>query len=341
MAVYPIPAGRTSDALLTRRLLTQLQTEQKRLLDVEQQLGTGRRIQLGSEDPSSAGRAVSLQRMLEYKVQLRTNLSASQSFLGATDTALGSVSHLLAEARGLAIQAADSTTSDQERAAMALQIRSTIEQMLNVGNQAYRGRYLFGGTSSTSQPFESVDKFVSYVGNDKVYRTYSDVDMLFETNVPGQELFGAVSGEVTGADLDPILTARTRLSDLHGGQGITEGSIVISDGTHVSTVSTAGVRTLGDLVRAIQSHPPAGRELTVTIGAKGLIIEIDAAGGGSLIVRDVQGGTTAAELGIVRLSGRADSPVIGADLDPMLRATTSLDDILGVRARSRAFAGQQ
>lgn len=101
MAVYPIPVGRSSDALLTRRLLTQMQAEQKRLLQVEQQLGTGRRIQLSSEDPSSAGRAVTLQRMLEYKVQLQTNLSAGQSFLGATDTALGSVSNLLSEAARL------------------------------------------------------------------------------------------------------------------------------------------------------------------------------------------------------------------------------------------------
>ncbi len=78
----------------------------------------------------------------------------------------------------------------------------------------------------------------------------------------------------------------------------------------------------------IQSHPPAGRELSVTIGPNGLTLEIDAAGGGSLIVRDVPGGTTAAELGIKRLSGPAASPVVGQDLDPILRPTTSLDNII-------------
>ncbi len=58
------------------------------MLSVEQQLGTGRRIQLPSEDTASASRAVSLQRMLEVKTQLRTNLSTNQSYLDATDTRL-------------------------------------------------------------------------------------------------------------------------------------------------------------------------------------------------------------------------------------------------------------
>jgi len=37
-------------------------------------------------------------------------------------------------------------------------------------------------------------------------------------------------------------------------------------------------------------------------------------------------------LGILRLSGRAIDPIEGADLDPIVRTTTSLDNILGVRA---------
>jgi len=50
-----------------------------------------RRIQLASEDAAAASRAISLQRMLETKQQLKINLSTSQSYLNATDTALSSV----------------------------------------------------------------------------------------------------------------------------------------------------------------------------------------------------------------------------------------------------------
>ncbi len=332
--IYPIPTGRSSDMLVTRRLLMQLQAEQKRLLAVEQQLGTGRRIQLSSEDPSSASRAMSLQRMLETKAQLKVNLSTSLSFLQATDTALSSVAGLLSDARGLAVSAVDSTTSDLERQSMALELRATVRQLLDVANQQFRGRYLFAGSRSTEQPFDSFDDFVAYLGNNTPLRTYANHDMLLDTNVPGQELFGAVSAQMQGIDLEPILTADTRLADLRGGLGITRGTLLVSDGSHTSTVSIAGAETIGDVARLLESQPPAGREVRVTIGPHGLRVAIDAAGGGSLTIRDEEGGMTAAQLGILRLTGSASDPIVGTDLDPILRGTTPLSHILGVRARA-------
>ncbi len=162
-----------------------------------------------------------------------------------------------------------------------------------------------------------------------LFGRYAEQDILFDTNVPGQDLFGAVSSEVQGIDLDPLLGANTRLSDLRGGLGVAEGSVLISDGTNTSTVSIAGAHTIGDVARLIEASPPAGRIVQATVGPRGLVIEIDAAGGGSLIVSDLQGGSTAAELGIVRLSGPANVPIVGGDLDPILRLTTRLDDTLG------------
>lgn len=332
--VYPIPTGRTSDALLSRRLLSQLQSEQRRMLEVQQQLGTGRRFQLPSEDASSANRALSLQRILETKQQLKTNVSATQSYLNATDTALSSVADLLSNARGLAVSAADSTTSDLERRAIAIEIQSTVQQLLNVGNQQFRGRYLFSGSESTVQPFDLQNGYVNYAGNDKSLRTYTDVNSLFDTNVPGEDLFGAVSSEVQGIDLNVVLREDTRLSELRAGQGITKGTILVSDGTHTSAVSLAGAETIGDVARLIEANPPAGRELSVSIEARGLKIEMDAAGGGSFTIRDEPGGLTAAQLGILRLSGRAIDPIVGQDLNPALQLTSRLEDILGVRAKT-------
>ena len=329
MSIYPIPTGRISDVLVTRRMMNQLQNVQKRLLTVEQQLSTGRRIQLASEDASAANRAVALQRMLETKTQLETNLSTSQAFLDATDGALSSVADLLNNARGLAVRAADSTTSESERNAMALEVQATLNQMLNIGNEQFRGRYLFAGSATATRPFDTYDNYVAYRGNNTALRTYANQELLFDTNVPGQELFGAVSSEVEGGDRNPALTAHTRLADLRGGLGITPGTLVISDGSHTSKVSLVGAETVGDVVRRLESNPPKGREIHVTIGACGLRVEMDATGGGYITIRDEQGGKTAAQLGILRTTGRAVDPIEGSDLDPVLSATTSLDDILG------------
>ncbi|MFW6169871.1 MAG: flagellar hook-associated protein FlgL [Planctomycetota bacterium] len=329
MPIYPVPAGRSSDSLLTQRLLAQLQNEQKEMLDVEQQLGTGRRFQLPSGDPPSATRAITLQRLLEQKTQLRDNLSMGQSYLDATDTSLGGVSDLLNKARSHALIAADSTTSDSERKALALELDATINEMLRVGNDSFRGQYLFAGTESKQAPFEFVDDYIAYHGNDASYRSLADQDLLFETNITGHAVFGALSSEKQGIDLNPPLMASTRLSDLHGGQGISSGSIVIHDGTNGSTISLASARTLDDVVNLIEANPPEGRTVDASIEAEGLVIDMDDGGGGDLIIRDVQGGSTATELGIARDSGSATDPIVGEDLNPILRPTTQLDDVLG------------
>ena len=106
-----------------------------------------------------------------------------------------------------------------------MEIQATVDQLLDVGNQQFRGRYLFAGSESTLQPFANSGKFVAFAGNNTSLRTYANQGLLFDTNVPGQELFGAVSAEVQGVDLNPVLTSDTRLADLRNGQGITKGNL--------------------------------------------------------------------------------------------------------------------
>ena len=48
--ITPIPTTRVSDTLAQQRLLNQLQTDQVDILRLQQQISTGRRIQLLSED---------------------------------------------------------------------------------------------------------------------------------------------------------------------------------------------------------------------------------------------------------------------------------------------------
>ncbi len=333
-SIYPIPSGRSSDVLLRTRLLAQLQSQQQQLLLTQQQAATGRRVLVPSQDVSAATRSMALQRLLESKQQTQTNLHTTQSYLDATDTALSGVATLLANVRGLAIRAADSTTSQLERQALGVEVDEAISQMLRIGNQKFRDRYLFGGSQTASPPFETSNGNIAYTGNDRVLRSFADIELLLETNVPAQDLFGAVSAEVKGIDLNPTVSPTTRLSDLNNGQGVASGGFIVSDGTYTNIVDITGAETLGDVARLIQANPPEGRELWVTITETGLRIEMDSAGGGSLIVRDTLGSTTARDLGIARSAGRAIDPIEGLPLNPIVRKTTLLSDILGTGARA-------
>ncbi|MEX2175121.1 MAG: flagellin [Pirellulaceae bacterium] len=331
--VYPVPTTRTSDLLGQVRLLSQLHQDQIDILRYQSQISTGRRLLVPSDDAPAALRGMALQRLLELKAQAKVNLNTTQSYLDAADSSINGVSTLLNEVKAIALGVMTTTTTETARAAAAEQVRRTIEQLANVGNQNFRGRYLFAGARTTQLPFEMVEKHVLYQGNEGDLFSFADIDLPYASNVPGSEVFGTFSPGVRGTvDLNPVLTRQTPLSELRGGTGVTQGSIAISDGTTTSIIDISAAATVGDVADLIAANPPAGRTVVARVSATGLIVDIDDAGGGNLTVREVGGGTTAAELGILSPLGTGTNEIVGADLNPRLRLTTPIGSILGSRA---------
>lgn len=335
MAITGIPSTRISEQFVGQRLLSQLQTDQLALFRTQQQISTGRRILRPSDDAPAALRAQSLQTLLEQKLQVQKNLDTNLSFLDASDSALSAVSGQLADIRGTALSVSDSFSSDVQRQSAAREVDEAVRQLVNSGNQQFRDRYLFGGSQTTAAPFELVDGFVRYNGNEGELRSYSDIDVLFESTISGNLVFGALSEPVRGAaDLNPAITSETKLSSLRGGLGMKLGAIQISDGTQTRQIDFAGAETVGDVIEMIEAHPPAGRAVTVRLSGNGLNIELDAAGGGNLTITEVGQGTTAAQLGIYEPIGVLTGPLVGVDLNPAVTKTSQINELFGNRAEA-------
>jgi flagellar hook-associated protein 3 FlgL len=318
--------------LIRTRLLAQLQFDQLGLFKVQNQISTGRRIFAPSDDAPAALRAISLQRLLERKEQVQANLATNQTFLSASESAIGSVADLLISVRGTAVSVIGDTASDVQRQAAAKDVEIALARLIDAGNQKFRGRYLFSGAQTSVRPYDEDGRYVRFDGDEHTLLGYSDVDALFETNVNGTKVFGGISAEVRGtSDLNPLLTLNTRISDINGGSGISDGSVRISDGTNTSTVDVSTASTVGDVVGLLERNPPSGRTVTVTLTNSGLNISLDSAGGGDLTISELGGGTTSADLGILAENHTGTGPVVGTDLNPRLTLTTSLDD-LGVQA---------
>lgn len=335
--IIPVPSGRTSDYLLSQRLTNQLSADQLDLLRLQTQISTGRRVLSLSDDAPAAIRGVTLQSLLEQKTQIQTNLTTSQSYLAATDVALANAANTLNDMNGLAVRLSDTTFSDSELAAAGEQVERAIQQMMDLANQQFRGRYLFSGSNTTTIPFQELDNgLIQYSGNTTGLKSFADIDLLFDTTVNGDTAFGAISQEFKGLnDLNPVVTESTKLSDLRGGKGIDKGSFQISDGISPAvTIDISKANTLADVARLIEANPPAGRKVTARISDTGLIVDIDDAGGGNLTIRELGGSRVAAQLGILDTDGNLTNPIIGTDLNPRVTLTTKVDNLLGRRANA-------
>lgn len=332
--ITPVPTTRITGLYAREALRNQLQSDQLNLFTLQQQISTGRRLILPSDDASSAYQAISIQRLLERKTQLAESVETGTRFLSATDSAIGQVADKLYEVKAATLQVVDTISSDQDRQAAIEVINGALDSLITFGNTQYRGRYLFAGSQTNVVPYEVTEDGVLYHGDAGTVESYLNIGVLYDMSISGQDVFGGFSTQVEGSvDLNPQLSEDTFLSDLNGGEGIdTNGAFTISDGFNTSTIDLNGAVTVGDVKRLIEENASPAWDLDVTLSGDGINLQMKHIGA-TLIVDEVGTGTTARELGIFTNGGVGTALSQGDDLNPIVRNTTELGDLLGTKAR--------
>ena len=341
------PAG-VSNLSVQNQLLQQLNSGQTQMSQLEMEISTGHQFQLPSENPLAVLQVEGIQSLLQRKDQALANISANQSLLSQADSTLGSVSSLLASIQSAALGVVGSTASPDQRQAVIQQVDQAIQQLVGLGNTQLNGQSLFSGAGGSATPF-SLDAagHVVYSGSSTPTQSYVDVNQLMATSVTGDQAFGAMSQPVQGAALPAALSPATPLADLgyslvSGGQGIAPGSIAVSDGQSTSIVDLSGAKTLGDVATLIEQHPPAGRIIDVDVTPTGLTLRLESnpanPNGNNLSVQEVNGGSTAGDLGIAS-PGTGTAPLVGQPLTAAVAPTTPLGDLLGTKAQANIHFG--
>lgn len=335
MAVSAINITRVSNNLQTMSLLESLRQNTLSLFLQQNRLSTGNKLNAPSDDPVGANRALNLTEMLEHQEQILANIQYGDSFLSATDTAIGTISDLLIQAKSIALEMVESTASQSQRDSEAELIKGIIDELVRIGNRDLGGTFLFGGRQITQQPFVQESGGVIYRGDLGELLTHVDLQHDVAMNLNGADLFGALSSRVLGyADLNPAISTETRLVDLRGaaGRGVQPGLVQVAlSAPGVSfVVDLAQADDAGDVVSALNAAA-AGAGLTVGPGndfnasltPNGIQLSV---GGGTVTVSEVGAGTTARDLGIL---GTGAGMLVGQDLDPLITGTTPVAALFG------------
>jgi len=104
------------------------------------------------------------------------------------------------------------------------------------------------------------------------------------------------ASSINGGDIDPAATGSTLISDLNGGLGLNLGQLNISNGSASGVVTLSAANTLSDVITTINN---AGLHVSASINATGTGLNVTSTVSSTVaIVNEVNGGTTAASLGI-------------------------------------------
>ena len=197
------------DPNLSSLLNVGIQGTEQALNTAVQQVATGQRVSVPSDDPAAA--AMNLQSLSESaNVDRYTkNGEAVLSQAQMADSALSNVVNELNQAITLGTQGADGSMTSENRAAIATQLQSVLSQVVSQANTTLNGVSLFSGTSAAVPAFvadSTSPTGYSYQGNSGVNSSAVGDNLQVNVNVPGDQVFTNPNGNVLGS-LTQLITA--------------------------------------------------------------------------------------------------------------------------------------
>lgn len=198
--------GRMSSDQVVRNFLIDLQGTYGSLAQSQRQTSTGKRIMSPSDDPVGVAIALGLRRDQGATEVWRRNVNDSLTWLNTTDGALSQALDVVQRAHELAVQGGNGTLSSAARALIGSEVDSLKSQFVEIGNSSLGGRFLFGGTATSTAPFNPATETMNTPPNTGLLNREVSQGSVISVNITADRLQTPPSG---AAD---IFTELTKLS---------------------------------------------------------------------------------------------------------------------------------
>ena len=241
---------RLSTSWMYQQSVNTMLNQQSALASTQNQVSTGKRINVASDDPAGAGQVLSLNHIMAANDQYSSNIDSATNRLSTEQTVLGSVGNLYDSVRSMAIQGINGSLSGSDRAGMATQLGQLRDQLVQLANTSdSNGMALFAGTSTTTTPFvKDATGAVSYAGNDTAQMASAGPGLKVPTSDTGSGLFmaiptgnGTFTASAGSANVGTLIVGANSITDpaaWSAGSAANGGSYTITFGAGGSWVAT-------------------------------------------------------------------------------------------------------
>ena len=145
---------RITDNMMSSSYLRNLSRNQQNVQKYQNQLSSMKEVSKPSENPLLVSEIMTLKSSITQNAQYQTTIEDSISWTDMQDSALSNASNSLMSIKTLVQSAANDTMSDEGRAAVKAEIETELATFVDALNTEIGGRHVFGGTETTTVPFE-------------------------------------------------------------------------------------------------------------------------------------------------------------------------------------------
>ncbi len=230
---------RVTNQLMANNVTSNLFKITEQLLDTQNMVSSGKRINKPSDDPVGTGQVLDYRKTISSINQYTRNIDQGEAQLNVTDSTLGEVENLIMRAKELALFQATATANQETREITAEEVKGIYDHVLQLANTKLGNNYIFAGYKIDTPPFSRSEDYVaSYQGDDGEIKIIAGENVNVKINMNGDEVFTgealadgvnvfnilkelkvglesndttAISDQIESLDkaLDQVLTART------------------------------------------------------------------------------------------------------------------------------------
>ncbi|SDJ91126.1 flagellar hook-associated protein FlgL [Natronincola ferrireducens] len=208
---------RITNNMMITNMMRNLNRNMLQLDKRQMQVSTGKRIHKPSDDPIAISRSLKIRADISELEQYRKNADDSVSWLESTELAAINTGKAMQRLREITVQAANGVLTEEETRKIQEEVKEIKQQIINLGNTTYAGKYIFSGKNTDKPLFDhfgnyNIDQFDARNPNLIDHRIQYEVGVgeLIEINTLGIDLFESYSN---ASDL--TLSFPTRLGEEH------------------------------------------------------------------------------------------------------------------------------
>lgn len=157
---------RVTNQMMSKGFLRNLNRSQTHMKTINNQLTSGKEISRPSDNPYKVARSMQLNSDMKAAIQYKENIKDTSNWLDTTDTALQQVEKSFQRVRELMVSAGSASYGEDEKRAIKDEINEKVNEVAQILNTTFDGKYIFGGTKVNSKPILSEK---NGTGNDLYY----------------------------------------------------------------------------------------------------------------------------------------------------------------------------
>lgn len=179
---------RVTNKMLCDNFLNDMRGNLGNLKTLQSQLTSGKEIRKPSDNPFKVARSLQLRSDIGANKQYNENISDTLNWLDATDTALDEATNSMQRIRELMIASGNAAYGSDELNAINDEMNQKIEELSQILNSNFDGKYIFGGSKGSSKPIGVRESYIN--GNRELYYSGKLGEELGKSN-PQVNMIGA------------------------------------------------------------------------------------------------------------------------------------------------------